>query len=104
VYTTDGEANLVGFHVEGNYRNAVSESFALMGMTLMCEYLDGIATVDIGTETYTSVSTSSEGYSSKNPATEGWFEKDANNDYYPTADTTPGAGKTYYTRTVTAGA
>lgn len=44
-YTTDGETNLIGFHTEGNYRNAVSESFALMGMTLFAEYLDGIAVV-----------------------------------------------------------
>lgn len=42
-YTTDGITNLIGFHVQGNYNTAVSESFALMGMTLMAEYLDGIA-------------------------------------------------------------
>lgn len=47
VYTTDGETNLIGFHVQGNYGTAVSESFALMGLTLMAEYLDGIAVVDI---------------------------------------------------------
>ena len=47
VYTTDGETNMIGFHVQGNYGTAVSESFALMGMTLMCEYLDGIAVVEI---------------------------------------------------------
>lgn len=44
-YTTDGVTNLIGFHVQGNYGTAVSESFALMGMTLMAEYLDGIAVV-----------------------------------------------------------
>lgn len=48
VYTTDGETNLIGFHVQGNYGTAVSESFALMGLTLMAEYLDGIAVVYIG--------------------------------------------------------
>ena len=47
VYTTDGETNLIGFHVQGNYGTAVSESFALMGLTLMAEYIDGIAVVDI---------------------------------------------------------
>lgn len=26
VYTTDGETNLIGFHVEGNYHTAVSEA------------------------------------------------------------------------------
>ena len=46
-YTTDGETNLIGFHVQGDYKTAVSESYALMGMTLMAEYLDGIANVDI---------------------------------------------------------
>lgn len=47
VYTTDGETNLIGFHVEGNYHTAVSESFAIMGMTLFAEYLDGIAVIDV---------------------------------------------------------
>ena len=47
-YTTDGETNLIGFHVEGNYGTAVSESFALMGLTLFAEYLDGIAVVLFG--------------------------------------------------------
>ena len=49
VYTTDGETNLIGFHVEGNYHTAVSESFAIMGMTLFAEYLDGIAVIDVDT-------------------------------------------------------
>lgn len=47
-YTTDGETNLIGFHVQGNYTTAVSESFALMGMTLFAEYLDGIAVIGFG--------------------------------------------------------
>lgn len=47
-YTTDGETNLIGFHVQGNYNTAVSESFALMGMTLFAEYKDGIAVVTLG--------------------------------------------------------
>lgn len=42
-YTVQGETNLIGFHVEGNYGTAVGEAFALMGMTLWAEYLDGIA-------------------------------------------------------------
>ena len=46
-YTTDGETNLIGFHVQGNYNTAVSESFALMGMTLFAEYKDGIAVVSV---------------------------------------------------------
>lgn len=47
-YRTDGETNLIGFHTEGNYGNATSDSFALMGMVLFAEYLDGIAVVTIG--------------------------------------------------------
>lgn len=46
-YTTAGETPLVGFHAQGNYNTAVSETFALMGMTLMAEYLDGIANITI---------------------------------------------------------
>ena len=48
VYTTDGETNLIGFHVQGNYGTAVGESFALIGMKLWYEYADGVAinTVD----------------------------------------------------------
>lgn len=44
VYRTAGEAsNLIGFHTQGNYTTAVSESYAIMGVTLFAEYLDGIA-------------------------------------------------------------
>ena len=42
-YTVQGETNLIGFHVEGNYKTAVGEAFALMGMALWAEYIDGIA-------------------------------------------------------------
>ena len=44
-YTTQGETNLIGFHAQGNYSTAVGESYALMGMALWAEYLDGIAKV-----------------------------------------------------------
>ncbi len=47
VYTTDGDTNLIGFHVQGNYGTAVGESFALMGMKLWFEYADGVAIVEI---------------------------------------------------------
>lgn len=97
VYTTDGETNLIGFHVQGNYGTAVSESFALMGLTLMAEYVDGIAVVSIGVEEFEKV-TSTTG---KNPADEKWYEKDSNDEYVRTTDEEPVAGKTYYERTVT---
>lgn len=44
---TEGVQNLIGFHVEGDYTRATSNSYAIMGMTLFAEYLDGIANVDI---------------------------------------------------------
>lgn len=50
-YTTVGETNLIGFHAEGNYSHAVGETYAIMGMKLWAEYLDGIAVVYIGTAT-----------------------------------------------------
>ena len=96
-YTVQGETNLIGFHANGNYNTAVGESFAIMGMALWAEYLDGIAVVSVGTESFTSVQTTT----GKNPAAEMWYEKDSSNNYFRTSDTTPAAGKTYYTRTVT---
>lgn len=46
-YTVQGETNLLGFHANGNYSTAVGESFAIMGMKLWAEYLDGIAVVKV---------------------------------------------------------
>lgn len=46
--TTGGETNLIGFHTQGNYNTAVSEAFAIMGLTLFAEYIDGIAVVTVG--------------------------------------------------------
>lgn len=50
-YTAQGVTNLIGFHAQGNYTTAVGEAFALMGMALWAEYLDGIAVVYFGTST-----------------------------------------------------
>ena len=97
-YTTDGVTNLIGFHVQADYKTAVSESYALMGMTLMAEYLDGIAAVDIGVATFTAV------VSPAKADIGTYFEKDANNDYFPTTDTDVVNGKTYYTRAVASAA
>ena len=46
-YRTDGETNLIGFHANGDYSHAVGESFALMGMALWAEYLDGISVIEV---------------------------------------------------------
>lgn len=95
-YTVEGETNLIGFHVNGNYGTAVGESFALMGLVLWAEYLDGIAVIDVGTESFSAYTTSS----GDNPAALMLYEKDASNRYFRTTDTTVASGKTYYLRTV----
>lgn len=49
VYTVSGETNLIGFHTQGNYHTAVSEAFAIMGLTLFAEYIDAVAVGTINT-------------------------------------------------------
>lgn len=49
-YTAQGETNLIGFHAQGNYSTAVGESFALMGMALWAEYLNGIAKITVNSQ------------------------------------------------------
>ena len=56
-YTTQGETNLIGFHAQGNYSTAVGESYAIMGMKLWAEYLDGIAVVTVGSDSGASTQT-----------------------------------------------
>ena len=99
-YTVDGVTPLIGFKALGNYGRAMGESYALMGMKLWAEYIDGIAYVTVGTEpTFTAVDKTGEGYSSKNPKSEGWYEK-VNTRYFLSEDTTVDANKTYYTKAV----
>lgn len=50
-YTVKGETNLIGVHVEGDYSRAAGDMFAIMGMKLWAEYLDGIAVATFGEET-----------------------------------------------------
>lgn len=51
VYTVSGETNLIGFHTQGDYKHAVSEEFAIMGLTLFAEYIDAISVVDMTDDT-----------------------------------------------------
>ena len=84
VYTVSGETNLIGFHTQGNYHTAVSEAFAVMGLTLFAEYIDAIAVITIdetptlGTLTVNSVAGTASGDTkiTVNPAKE-----NANNVY-----------------------
>lgn len=46
-FATDSVLPIIGFHAEGDYKHMVGEMFALMGITLLAEYIDGIAVVDI---------------------------------------------------------
>lgn len=46
-FTVDGDTPFVGFHTEGNYSHAVSECYAIMGLKLWAEYLNGIAVVTV---------------------------------------------------------
>lgn len=46
-YTVKGETNLIGVHVVGDYSTATGDMFALMGMKLWAEYLDGIAVATV---------------------------------------------------------
>lgn len=47
-FTVEGETNLIGFHAEGNYSNATGESYAITGLKLWAEFLDGICIVTVG--------------------------------------------------------
>ena len=47
-FTVDGETPIIGFHVDGNYKNMTSEAFAIMGLYLFAEHLDGIANITVG--------------------------------------------------------
>ena len=49
-YTVSGDTNLIGFHAQGNYSTAVGESYALMGMALWAEYLNGIAKITVNAQ------------------------------------------------------
>lgn len=44
-YTVAGATPFLGFHAEGNYSNATGETYAIMGLYLFAEYLNGIANV-----------------------------------------------------------
>ena len=59
-YTVQGETNLIGYAVKGDYDRATGATYAIMGMKLWAEYIDGIAVVTLssatsgGTATFTS--------------------------------------------------
>lgn len=51
-YTTSGDTNLIGFHVDADYARAQTVNYAIMGMKMYSEYIDGVAVIDVGA-TYT---------------------------------------------------
>lgn len=44
-YTTDADVPYIGFHTEGVYQRAQSESYAIMGLTIFAEYLNAVAVI-----------------------------------------------------------
>lgn len=44
-YTTDADVPYIGFHTEGVYQRAQSESYAVMGLTIFAEYLNAVAVI-----------------------------------------------------------
>lgn len=46
-YTTDPDVPYIGFHTEGVYKRAQSESYAIMGLTIFAEYLNAVAVITI---------------------------------------------------------
>ena len=50
-YTTgNGVTNLIGVHKEGVYGRASGDTFAIVGLKLFAEYIDGIAVIKFGEE------------------------------------------------------
>lgn len=47
-YTVVGPTSLIGAHVNGRYSHAVGEMYAVVGMTLWFEYVNGVAVISIG--------------------------------------------------------
>lgn len=48
-FTVEGETPIIGYHVDGNYSNMTSEAYAIMGLYLFAEHLDGIANITVST-------------------------------------------------------
>ena len=46
-YTTDADVPYIGFHTEGVYQRAQSESYAIMALTIFAEYLNAVAVITI---------------------------------------------------------
>ena len=67
-YTADAETGFVGFHAQGNYNRALSEAFALLGLRLFAEYLDGIAVITFTSDITLGIAPETETILGKNPA------------------------------------
>lgn len=46
-FRVEGETNLIGVHVEGDYSRVTGDMFAIFGLKLWAEYLDGIAVATV---------------------------------------------------------
>lgn len=96
---TSDETGYIGIHEESDYTNLTSADTVLSGMVLFAERIDGLVIADIGTVSFTAVSSPS-----GSPVEKGYYEKDANGKYFKSADTSVDISKTYYEKSVTRGA
>lgn len=46
-YTTDIDLPYIGYHTEGVYQRAQSESYAIMGLSIFAEYLNAVAVITV---------------------------------------------------------
>ena len=46
-YTTDIDMPYIGYHTEGVYQRAQSESYAIMGLSIFAEYLNAVAVITV---------------------------------------------------------
>lgn len=46
-FVTDDITPIIGYHAEGNYKNMTAESYAILGLYLFAEHLDGIAKITV---------------------------------------------------------
>lgn len=46
-YTTDADVPYIGFHTEGVYQRAQSESYAIIGLAIFAEYLNAVAVISM---------------------------------------------------------
>lgn len=96
---TSDKTGYIGIHEHADYTNLTDADTVVCGVVLFAERIDGLVVADIGTVSFTAVSSPT-----GSPVEKGYYEKDANDKYFKSADTTVDSAKTYYEKSVTRGA